>query len=838
MAVISYNLLILISSSAEVMTDMFSRSPRGRRALGFRTLLLTAALLLPGALSGQVGDDPAAAGGPGVVLDSIDVQGNRMVERSAVLSTFAVPTGTRITYRELQEGQRRLWATGRFSDMTLSVRGGDDDPVILVLRIEERPTIRRLEIVGAQNLTERNIRDALELSPGDIYQPDRIAKARDFIRSELAQKGIPFAQIEAIESPVEDSPSQIDLTLEISEGQRVAIAEVRFTGNNAFSDSQLQRAMGSRQEGFWWFRTGTFEEATLEEDLTVRLPDFYASQGYLDAQVLSDTLIIDPSSGKGRLEIGVEEGPRYRVASFEIEGNRRFPTEQLEQYYQAEEGGLLQTLGLRRPATEGPEIFDQLAYFEAVQRVGELYRNQGYRYVQIDPLIERVAAADSDGNPEVQLTWRIREGDPAYIRRINIEGNTFTHDRVIREQIFMLPGSVYSEQDILRSYQAISGLGFFETPLPFPAIEDDPETGDVDITFIVEERPTGSINFGTAMGGVTGVSGFLGYEQPNLFGQAKSGSLRWDFGRFQNNFVLQYSDPALLQSRVSGSLSLFNSRDQFFSFATGERVRRGFLTRFGVPIPGAQRTRAFVGYSLSRTNYRQRGGVDDTSLFQRPPGTQSQVSVGMRRFTLDSPLFPTVGSELSWTTEFNGGILGGDGNFQKHIAEGQWWVPVGQIGSGGPASRPVIMSLGLSARGGAIVGDAGNFPFDRFWLGGVQFGETLRGYEETTITPRGYFPRGSSQISDIERLGDAFVVLGAEYAMRLSDAISLSTFYEAGNVWRNVREVDPTRLVRGAGVGIQVVTPFGPIGLDYAYGFDQPVPGWQLHFRMGGGGPF
>ncbi len=815
--------------SPEGPESMFSPA---RRTL----LLLLLALLVPLVGSAQVPDDPPAPAG--VVLDSIAVEGNRMVERSEVIATFGVPLGTPITFRELQAGQHRLWATGRFSDMRITVHGEDDEPVVLTVHLEEHPAIRNILVRGAVNITERNARNALELESGDIYRPDRIAKASDFIRSELAEKGIPFARIEAIQEPVEGSPNQIDLILQIEEGQRVAIADVVFTGNEAFSDSELHRAMGSRPEGFLWFRSGQFQEDTFEEDISVRLPEFYASNGYLDFRVLSDTILVDENTGKGRIEISVSEGPQYRVAGLEIEGNRRFSYEQLETLYQDEEGGLLETLRIRRPSQDGPRVFDQTAFFEATRRVGEMYRNQGYLYSNVEPVIQPLPQAEGEEFPRVNLTWRIQEGQPAYVRRVNIEGNTFTHDRVIREQIFILPGSVYSEQDIIRSYQAISGLGFFETPLPFPDIQDDPETGDVDITFVVEERPTGSINFGTAMGGVTGVSGFVGYEQPNLFGQAKSGSLRWDFGRYQNNFLLQYSDPALLGTRMSGSLSLFNSRDQYFSFATGERRRRGFQTRFGVPIPGATRTRAFVGYSLSRTDYRLAGSTQDTSLFGRPPGTQSQVSVGLRRFTLDSPLFPSVGSELNWTTEFNGGILGGDGNFTKHTAKGQWWVPIGQIGGSEAGSRPIRLALGLTARAGTIFGNAENFPFDRFWVGGVQFGETLRGYEETTVTPRGIFPRGASGISDIDRLGDAFLTIGAEYAVRLSDQVSASAFYEAGNVWRDVREVNPTRLVRGAGVGMMLVTPFGPIGLDVAYGFDQPTPGWQLHFRMGGQSPF
>jgi outer membrane protein insertion porin family len=810
-----------------------------RRAMLLSGLAIGAAALPASQLGAQVTGDPAPpapvpADTVGAVLDSIVVVGNRTLESDVILTAFGVPVGERITYRDLREGQRRLWLTGLFEDIEVQVRGGVDGiPVVLTLLLEERTRVRNLRIEGLRSLSEGSVRDSLAIRPGEPYSPDRNVKVRHYIVTELAARGIPFARVEFREDPVEGEPGLVDLVLEVEEGTRIAVSEVRFVGNEAFSNSDLAKVLETKAEGFFWFRSGQFQELTLEEDLAVRLPEFYASSGYLDFAVVYDTLFVDPNSGKGVLEVHIDEGPQYRVASFRVEGNRRFPTSDLEAMYRAEEGGLLRALRITGRGRDS-DAFDQPGFLEATQSVQELYANQGYIYADVEPVVNRRPLTD-DAPPAVDLVWSIQEGQPAYIRRIHIVGNTYTYDRVIREQINLLPGQVYSQQDILASYQRIAGLGFFETPLPFPDIQPDPETGDVDVTFEVVERQTGSVNFGASMGGVYGVSGFLGYEQPNLFGQAKSGSLRWDFGRFQNNFQLSYTDPSIRQSRISGTASLFDSRDRLFSFNTGERKRRGFLTRFGVPLPGALYTRLFAGYSLSRTEYRLRGGVDDTSLFGRPPGTQSQLSLGIRRSTLNSPLFPTAGSEQSWTTEVNGGFLGGDGNFTRHLAQGTWWVPVAEVG-GGQGSRPVRFALGLSSRAGWVVGNADDFPFDRFWLGGVQFGQPLRGYDETTITPLGYFERNSRAISDIDRLGEAYLVLGLEYAVRLNDNISVSTFYEAGNVWRDVRDADPTRLFRGAGLGVQLVTPFGPIGIDYAYGFDKPVPGWQLHFRMGGVG--
>jgi len=766
-----------------------------------------------------------------LLIDSVAVEGNSRIQPQAIVGLFGIDPGDEISYRDVQRGIKRLMTSGQFRDVTVRAQG--TDRFLLILEIEEEQWIRRVVIDGLESVPARTVQDTTNLRSGDALNRQRLLDAQTFIRDELAQEGIPFAEIEQRLVPVPGDENEVDVFINVTEGQRVTVAQVQFSGNESVGDDDLRGAMGIKREGFWWFRGGSFNEIDYDSDLESNIPALYRSQGFLDAEVVSDTVVVDPATGKARLEITLEEGQQYRLNSFSVSGNSEFEEEEFSSLFTSGEGGVLSSLGLGGGESTNVEgnIFDVEAFNGAISQALEWYRNEGYLYAEINPVITRLESEDGS-SPMVDAAWEVQEGPLALINRVSIVGNDFTHEWVIRNQLTVIPGDVYSQDRLIRSYQSVSSLGFFETPMPFPDIEPI-ESGDVDITFEVAERSTGSINFGTSVGGGYGMTGFIGYEQPNLFGQAKAGSLRWDFGRFLNSFQMSYTDPALLQSLVSGTVTLFNSRDRFFQFTSGRRRRLGGDIRFGFPFQRSLFTRVFVGYGISRTDYELFTEEDDTSLFGRPPGVQSQLQLGVTRQTLDHPIFPTVGSRQNVAVELNGGIFGGDGDFTRVLADGSWWVPVGQIGGDG-VQGGMRFALGLELKAGAVFGDVGRFPFDRFWMGGVQFGEQLRGYDETSITPLGFYEERSRDILDIDRLGNAFFSLTVEYQFRMSDQLSLGVFYDAGNVYRGPIEFDPTRLYRGAGIGAALVTPFGPIGLDYAYGFDRRNPGWQLHFRMGG----
>jgi outer membrane protein insertion porin family len=771
-------------------------------------------------------------------LDTVEVAGSARVPESTIVGVLSLQQGQRYSLTDVAKAVSRLWATGQFDDVQVLGTESPDSAGAVRLRfvVVERPLVSAIEFRGLTNVKGSTVRDTVGLRTGQPLDRGKLAAAQEMVRRLLGDKGFFARRVTYEIEPDPGSEYGRRVVFDVEEGQRVAIAEVEFDGNEVYSDEQLSDVLSTKSEGFFWYRSGTFDEDRFRTDLRDKLPAFYATNGYLDFAVTGDTLEVDPITGKAKLVVRVEEGQQFRLASFEIQGNRRFATEDLRRYFEQERGGLLSNLGiggggLRQIA--GQSVFDAVAFDKATGDVSQLYRNQGYLYARIEPIVERLPVTDSTG-PRVRVGWLINEGSPAFINDVRITGNTYTHESVIRGQLSVLPGDVYSEQRIIQSYQRISALGFFETPMPLPDIQEVPETGDVNITFNVKEKQTGSVNFGTALGGISGVAGFLGYDQPNLFGRAKSGHLRWEFGQYSNNFEASYADPGIAGSQYSGSLSLFSSRDRFFTFSEGRRRRTGAGLRVGVPFwLGPRDTRLSVGYSLSRTTYEEFDTETSSSLFSLPPGVQSTVTFSLERNTLDHPLFPTVGTRLEMAADLNGGLLGGDGNFQKYVLTGEWWVPVGELGGSSPGSRPIRLSLGLSAETGTLFGDASRFPFDRFWMGGVQFGRPLRGYDETTITPDGYISRDASGVPLDERFGDAYMRLSAQYAVRFNDNISIGLFYDAGNVWRKPADMNPTRLARGAGVGLTLVTPFGPLGLDYAYGFDKIPPGWQLHFKFG-----
>lgn len=769
-------------------------------------------------------------------VDSITVEGNQRLTTSQVISTSGLVTHSVVNYRDVQRAITALFRTGQFDDVAVDQRVVNGR-LILALMVKERPLLEKWSVRGVLRLPEGDVRERVKLIEGRPIDRAAVARARAGIDSLYKRQGYYTASVKVNELP--QANGKVRVVYDIDEGNRVAISQVIVDSNTRFTDDAIVKQMSSRPEGFWWFRKGEYDERKVEEDVRERLPRFYADNGYIDFQVVNDTLVADTSGGKAVLHLTVDEGPIYRVGTFDISGNRRFSTEELMQLYPF--GGTAvrktgDTTTVPAPVISG-QPFSQVDWDAATSKVQDAYANNGYIYARVDPVEKR--RTGPDGQPIVDLSWNIQEGQIATVNKVNIVGNDVTHERVIREAIVLLPGAVFSRDLLVRSYQNIGNLGFFQQPMAPPSVDPVPGSPDVDITFRVEEKRTGNINFGASLGQGTGVGGFLGLEEPNLFGRGKRGRLQWQFGTNINDFTLSYSDPAIRESRISGTAAIYDSRQRYTIKDLGQRRQIGGSLQLGFPFFGSRYTRFFGSYGLQRIRYSE-GSEDIQKNFVCNNCTRSTLGTTLLRDTRVGLPFATGGSQTTLTGELNGGFLGGTGHYQKVEVEGHWYAPLGTLGgSGNQFGGGVQFVLGLTAKSGFVFGDAHNFFTELYTLGGVQFGIPLRGYTECSVTPNGYDASAGGSSCSPAAFGKSYASFTVEAGARVSQALYLSTFLDAGNVYRTARQYDPTRLFRGAGVGVALVSPLGPIGVDLAYGFDRidatgkPNPGWQLHFKIG-----
>ena len=335
----------------------------------------------------------------------------------------------------------------------------------------------------------------------------------------------------------------------------------------------------------------------------------------------------------------------------------------------------------------------------------EAYENQGYIYASIRPVVER-RKVGKDSVPTVDLRWEIDERTPAIVNRIDIVGNDVTTETCIRDQIVMLPGDVFNHERLIQSYRSIANLGFFEQDMPPPDTRQANENGDIDLIFHVKEKRTGNVNFGASVGQGTGVGGFLGFDQPNLFGECKRGSLQWQFGQYIRDFSLSYTDPRIRQSNVSGTVSLYNQRSRFIIRDIGQSNTSGGQLQLGFPLPNSRWTRLYLSYGGERVSY---GGDGLVGTINCNGCFRSTLGLTLDHDTRLGTPFPVAGVHENVAVQLNGGPLGGTASFQRLTTEMRSYSTMatfGQVaraGAAGAGRRAVGASRRAVRQSGTVL---------------------------------------------------------------------------------------------------------------------------------------
>ena len=782
-------------------------------------------------------------GGPGACTtpDTVIIAGNSRVSDATIRASAGLPARTTLNFRDVQRAIKALFTTGQFEDVQVSCSVPPVSPKpSLRITVRERPLVSAVTVTGPNRVSAHDVKDRLTLAVNKPLDPAALALAVERADSLYNAKGYYLARIHV--DTVKDG-EKVKIAFTVEEGRRLAISGLKVNGNKNVSAEDIAAAMESKPEGFYWFRKGEFDDTRYATDLQEHIPQLYAGRGYIDFRLLKDSLIIDREAGKAVIELTVSEGPRYKIGSFEVLGNKRFSTADIQQYYPfADQVTTLtqRAVGVvKRSYKNPPNTFDQGKWDSGEQKLRDAYNDEGYIYARIRPVVERQPGTDTVR--AVNLRWEIDEASPAIVNRIDIEGNDFTYESCIREQVVLAPGQVFNRNYLLRSYQNISNLNFFESPMPAPDTRPIGDQGDVDIVFHVKEKRTGNVNFGASTGQGTGIGGFVGLDQPNLLGRCKRAQVQYQFGRYINDFNGTYTDPNINQTRISGAFTAYHTASRYTIADLGRSVRTGAQLQVGFPVPNSLYSRLLLSYGGEAVKYGGTGLLG-TVANQCQNCFRSTLGFTASHDTRVGLPFAAEGGSQTFVAQFNGGPLGGTAKFQKYTTELKAYAPIGGIGVASLGASPMTFVLGLSAKAGALFGDPGPFFYSQsFALGGTQYGEQLRGYEEFSITPLGFnaFADGSSSGVSRSSFGNAFLTGTGELGLRVNQSLYINTFFEGGNVWDSPRQFDPTRLFRSFGFGAAIVSPLGPIGIDLGYGLDRldtagrPAPGWKLHFKLG-----
>jgi len=724
------------------------------------------------------------------VVETIDIVGLEDHDGELIERAFGLSEGDTIATTELRAAIARVHALGLFDDVwVMGWRSGER--LMLELQVVESPRIAKLVVDGVDRLSDAEVEEALRLVEGQVLDRREVFDSARRVRDLLVEQGHLNAAVEI--DIGERSERGVEVDLEADAGEKVRIGRVYVAGNTAFDDEDLKGLLENKERR--WYRGGDFKESELESDAE-KIENRYRGAGFRDVEVYDHRLSYKKSGAEMVLEFFVDEGRRYFVGDVTWDGNEVLGEERLEAMLEL------------RPGSE----FDQGAFDQTRDAIGRFYADRGYIYSLVQP-------GESVRGDSVDVHFTIREGEPAHIRRVEVAGNVKTKDHVIRRELHIFPGDVYSASRLILSQQRVFNLGFFENVEP--TFERANDEGDLDLVWNVEEKFTGQFNMAIGYSALDRITGTIGIGHPNVLGNGWQANFNWEFGQFKRQFLISFTEPWLLDTPTSVGFDLFSLRRTRFDY---DEDRRGVSVRLARPVPGLLHTRASTTWKVEDVDVDVSSSSSSLARYETD-GPQTTISTlwTLVRNSRDNYQFPTSGSESTLSAEFAGGALGGDVSFHKYLAKSVWSVPT---------LWKLALHVGVEA--GYVNGFSSpdQVPiYERFEMGGT-FINPLRGYPDRSIGPRqdGLVLGGRTMLK---------TTLETSFPVAENQVYGLA-FFDAGNTWEDLVSTHPFDLKRGAGVGVRlVVPPIGLIGFDFGYGFDRIDGGqWEPHFQFGNQGAF
>jgi outer membrane protein insertion porin family len=754
---------------------------------------LLAALLLGAAPAPVVGEDAPR-------IQDVRVEGNRRVEVDAIRAAISQKKGMPFDARAVDRDVRAIMKLGFFDDVVVDVEGSLQAPV-LVYRVTERPTVRETRTTGNDALSKDDLKDTVQVQAFSVLDLNKVRQDVERIKQKYVEKGYYLAEVSYKLETLADN--QVDVVYVVDERAKVEVKEIRFLGNERVSASDLKAAMVTKEGGFLAFLSGagTFREDAFQHDVQ-QVQIAYLDRGYLTVKVGTPTIALSPDKRLLFLSIPVTEGEQYTIGKVSFGGQL------------LDREALLRRIVQTKPG----ETFSRAKVAKDLFAVGDVYKDIGYAYVNVNPL------TDVDTPKRiVDLTFEVQPGEKVRWGRIEVVGNDRTRDKVIRRELRIYEGETYSGTALRISKQRVTALGFFET---VEITTTKGASGDLmNAKVEVKERATGTFQIG---------AGFSSYEnfiltgqisQNNFFGWGQTLSLQVQWSSIRQLGQIQFVDPYFLDTNWTFAFDLYATEGYYTNFT--RRAVGGALT-WGYELTGLSDIWSFASrledmrVFATYTNEYVSSAASGSSYYlagRYKSGATSSLRLALQWDKRDNRLFPSRGWYASASAEFAPRALApswlfGDrvNLFTRYSVDVRGYHPI----FWGFVAR-ARLSLGwIQSPSGERLSAS-----ELFFAGGIN---TIRGYRILSISPEEWVlptgPVGADNKAVLVAVGgNKQAILNVELEFPLIEGAGIKgvVFGDMGNVFKANEWTNPNGplFYKSIGFGFRWFSPVGPLRFEW-----------------------
>lgn len=719
---------------------------------------------------------PAWAVEPFQVRD-IRIEGLQRVEPGTVFASLPLRTGDTYTDDKGSSAIRALFALGLFKDVRLEVQGD-----VLVVALEERPTVADIGFSGVKEFDNDVLRKSLRdigLTDGRPFDKSLIEKAEQELKRQYLNRSMYSVDVVTTVTPTERN--RVNVNFSVSEGDVAKIKEIKIVGNHSFSESTLKDLFDLDTGGWlsWYTKSDRYSKAKLSADLEV-LRSYYLNRGFIEFNIESTQVALSPEKDAVSIIVNVSEGKRYVVSSIKLEGD-----------YLNKEDDFKSLITIK-----AGEAYNADQVTATTKAFVDYFGAFGFAFARV----EAVPEIDTENN-RVVLTLQAQPLRRAYVRRINIAGNTRTRDEVIRRELRQFESAWYDSDKIKTSRDRVDRLGYFvqvgmET-------QEVPGTNDqVDLLMTVVEKPTGNLSIGAGYSQSEKLSFIGGVKQENVFGTGNYLGLDINTSKFNRQFSVTTTDPYFTQDGISRTVDVYYRTTRPYTQQGGDYqlITPGASIKFGVPF--TETDTVFFGLGVESTKI-----VSGTSMpaayleFARQYGIRSvsvPLTLGWSRDERDSALVPTTGTLQKVNAEMG---IGGDTRYIRANAQYQKYIPL---------SKKYTLAFNADVGWGKGLGGRPFPVFKNFFGGGLG---SVRGFEQGTLGARditGSFIGGPKKIGFNAEILAPFPGVGNDRTLRLFG------FFDVGNVYAENDKLTLSSLRSSVGFGVSWISPVGPLRIAFA----------------------